>query len=396
MKKYLYFSTICLLTLNLSAQNFTVKAIIPGIQKGCEVKLVSINGRQRELAKGVTDENGFVLSGQTDTPKVVKLRINDKPSYAEGELPKVRRVSFMLAEGTTTVSADNITCVPLDYEFGNTPLKMESNVKVTGGAIQQHYQEWRNYILNAELAAWYAGHVVWKAQFSSGKMNDNPAGMDEMKVAEQASQNVVDKLNSEFIKAHPDYAISLVLQQQALESLFAFTDEELDAILERMKGNEDTVGYQQLCSRIEDLRKYTKGTLYTDLALELPDGKQVKLSDYIQKGKVNFIDFWASWCGPCRMAIPSVKEMQRKIGDKVNILSISVDNSKEAWKKAMDEELMSWTQLLVPKTSTKAMMDAYRVRSIPYLMIVDSDGRILCTTHDADQAHAVIERMITE
>ena len=130
------------------------------------------------------------------------------------------------------------------------------------------------------------------------------------------------------------------------------------------------------------------------MALELPDGTQKQLSDYIQKGKVNFIDFWASWCGPCRMAIPSVKEMHQRLGDRVNILSISLDNSKQAWQQAMQQEQMPWTQLLVPKTSTQAMTDAYQVHAIPYLMIIDGEGRILLTTHSADEAQAAIEGRI--
>ena len=395
MKKHLFLSSVCLFALNLSAQYFTVKATITSIQKGCEVKLVSAEGRQREVATAITDENGFQLTGQIDRPMVVKLRINDKPSYAEGEFPKDRSVSFMLAEGTTTVSADDFSQMPLNYEFGNTPLKKERNVKIEGGTAQQHYQEWRDYIHDAELAAWQTGHVVWKARFGKEyQSKSEPAALSEMEAAEQTAQTMVNAMNNAFIKDHPTYAISLILQRQQLENMFAYTNDELNQMVSLFKDNEDRAGYLALCQQIEELRHFTKGTPYTDLTLELPDGTQKHLSDYIVKGKLNFIDFWASWCGPCRMAIPSVKEMHQKLGDKVNILSLSVDTSKDAWKKAMDEEQMPWTQLLVPKTSTKAMTDAYRVRAIPYLMIIDGEGRVLFSTHDADKAHEMIKKLI--
>ena len=374
-----------------SAQTFTIQATIPGITAGCEVRLLTHDGHHTLLAKGTTADGGFSLSGEVARPTLVSLRINDKPQYAENEYAQDRGGQFMLGEGLTTIRADHFLQVPRIYEFGETPLKMERNLHIEGGLPQRHYQEWRNYIIDAELAAWQTGHVAWKAQFGNSRQSDEePAALSEMKAAGQAAQAMVDAMNSAFVKAHPTYAISLVLQQQQLENMFAFSNEELDQMVTLFSANEDQQGYQALCQQIAQLRRYTRGTPYTDLALELPDGTQKQLSDYIQKGKVNFIDFWASWCGPCRMAIPSVKKMYQKFGDKVNILSISVDNSKEAWKKAMDEEQMPWTQLLVPKTSTKVMSDAYQVRSIPYLMIIDADGRVVCTTHDADKAHAFL------
>lgn len=397
MKKKLFILAAVLMTAAASyAQQFTVKASIPGIPAGCEVKLLARAGRNRELAKGITTDGGFELKGTIDKPTMVGLRINDKPQYGENDMPQDRGTSFILSEGTTTIQADDISLVPRNYERGDTPLKKERHVKIVGGPVQQHYQEWRDYILDAELSAWHAHHVLWKAQFGSGRVNDTPKGLDEMKAAGQATQEVVNVLTQAFVKAHPDYAISLFLQQQQMENMFVFTNEELDEMLTMFKNNEDQKGYADFAEQVEQLRKYTKGTPYTDLQLELPDGRQVQLSQYVKKGTITFVDFWASWCGPCRAAIPSVKKMHEALGDKVNILSLSLDTSKDAWKKAMDEEQMPWTQLLVPKESTKTMSNAYQVKGIPYLMIIDQEGRVMMTTHNADSAHAMIKRLITE
>lgn len=397
MKKKLFILAAALMTAAASyAQQFTVKASIPGIPAGCEVRLLAKAGNNKELAKGLTTDGGFELQGTIDKPTLVGLRINDKPQYGADERPQDRGTSFILAEGITTIQAEDISLVPRNYEFGDTPLKKERNVRIVGGPAQQHYQEWRDYILDAELSAWHADHVLWKAQFGSGRLNDTPKGLDEMKAAGQTTQKVVNVLTQAFVKAHPDYAISLFLQQQQMENMFVFTNEELDEMLTMFKNNEDQQGYAAFAEQVEQLRKYTKGTPYTDLNLELPDGKQVQLSQYVKKGTITFVDFWASWCGPCRAAIPSVKKMHEALGDKVNILSLSLDTSKDAWKKAMDEEQMPWTQLLVPKESTKTMSNAYQVRGIPYLMIIDQEGRVMMTTHNAESAHAMIKRLITE
>lgn len=73
-----------------------------------------------------------------------------------------------------------------------------------------------------------------------------------------------------------------------------------------------------------------------------PERKSINLKEIIVPGKYNFIDFWASWCGPCRAAIPSVKQLQQKLGDKLNIISISVDKKRQDWERAMEVEKMTF------------------------------------------------------
>jgi len=70
--------------------------------------------------------------------------------------------------------------------------------------------------------------------------------------------------------------------------------------------------------------------------------KSINLKEIIVPGKYNFIDFWASWCGSCRAAIPSVKQLQLKLGDKLNIISISVDKKRQDWERAMEVEKMTF------------------------------------------------------
>ncbi len=94
------------------------------------------------------------------------------------------------------------------------------------------------------------------------------------------------------------------------------------------------------------------------------------------KGKILLIDFWASWCGPCRQAVPKVKELYTKYKDAgFDVVSISIDDSKKAWEKAVDEEEMPWQQLLSPnKTET---MKKFLFSGIPTLYLVDREGKII-------------------
>jgi len=105
-----------------------------------------------------------------------------------------------------------------------------------------------------------------------------------------------------------------------------------------------------------------------------PNGKPVDIKSY--KGKYVLIDFWASWCGPCRKAIPEVKTLYTQYKEKgFEVLSISVDTDNSAWRRAMSEEAMPWTQVLSPDKN-KTLAD-FMIIGIPTLYLIDRDGKIV-------------------
>ncbi|MBO9631486.1 MAG: TlpA family protein disulfide reductase [Chitinophagaceae bacterium] len=105
-----------------------------------------------------------------------------------------------------------------------------------------------------------------------------------------------------------------------------------------------------------------------------PNGKNVSLASY--KGKYVLIDFWASWCGPCRQAIPKVKDLYEQYRSKgFEVLGVSIDNDKKAWLKAVEEEEAPWAQVLTPdirKTQTD-----YMFSGIPTMYLIDGEGKIV-------------------
>lgn len=107
-----------------------------------------------------------------------------------------------------------------------------------------------------------------------------------------------------------------------------------------------------------------------------PDGKQ-KLGPQDFKGKILVLDFWASWCGPCRAEIPNLKEAYKNYHDKgVEFFSVSIDKDEAAWRKAMKEEDMPWQQVQAPGAG-KEVMKLYQFSGIPYILILDKDGNIV-------------------
>lgn len=105
------------------------------------------------------------------------------------------------------------------------------------------------------------------------------------------------------------------------------------------------------------------------------DGGELGPEDF--KGKLLLIDFWASWCGPCRGEIPNLKETYEKFKDKgVEFLSVSIDKSEEAWKKALAEEGTPWPQVLAPNAGAE-VMDKYQFSGIPFILLLDQEGKIV-------------------
>ena len=112
--------------------------------------------------------------------------------------------------------------------------------------------------------------------------------------------------------------------------------------------------------------------------IELPtsDGKTIKLSDY--KGKIVLVDFWASWCGPCRQENPNVVKAYNQYKDKgFTILGVSLDQKKEPWLKAIEKDQLTWSHVSDLKYWQNEVAVQYGINSIPASYLLDPNGKII-------------------
>lgn len=379
------------------AQNFTIKGTIPGIKNGTKVSLRCQENGKSIKAECLSKGASFALTGNVNGTLLVQLQINDKPlnEYRQDEYPQDRGGKFLLEAADYTVSAVCFDSIPLNYSLTSEPMLQEKNLRIVGGKAQQQYQEWAYATYKARLEAQLLGRQLRNAQFRSRKEGGpDTLEMNRLQPMVDAADVAKANANAEFIAAHPQYAVSLLLQSAELEKPFAFTLAEYDNMLQTFAGNYDRLRYEAFVKTIADMKAYLKGSHYKDLSLESPDGTAVNLKDIVKPGMYNFIDFWASWCGPCRAAIPSVKQLYNKMNAKLNVVSISVDKRKADWTKAMEQEQMPWRQLLVPEASMKALTAAYYIRYIPSLVVIDPEGNIQLYTSDPHKAHQYLEEHV--
>ncbi len=138
----------------------------------------------------------------------------------------------------------------------------------------------------------------------------------------------------------------------------------------------------------EGLKKRQPGSPFIDLTLNDMEGKPRLLSEWCGKGNYVLVDFWASWCGPCRQEMPNVVESYVKYhGKGYEIVGVSFDSKADAWKSAVKQMGMDWPQLSDLKGWQSVASDAYGIMAIPSNVLLDGEGRIVASNLRGTRLH---------
>lgn len=136
------------------------------------------------------------------------------------------------------------------------------------------------------------------------------------------------------------------------------------------------------------------GVRAPEIRLTDMEGRPFQLSAL--KGKVVLVDFWASWCMPCRLANPSLVRLHKAYAPKgLQLVSISVDEDRQAWAKAVKADKLTWTQLVDEPTRSSAAA-AYGVQYIPNAFLIDKNGLVRAVDAKGNKLEALVERLLGE
>lgn len=362
-----------------SEQGFTIKGSLQGLPDSLKVKLVDIeSGEQnRIIAESDINNGNFMLKGSVPNVRLCELMFykNNNTGYSHATI-KVR----MMVENTPMTVSSDVTydsIVNADYSQ-----KQEMLLKVKGGKASAEFDDYKKELNSIELTAKKVGYKAASKYFET---SDNPDTMKIYRKPEEEANKKLDEATMKFVKSHPDYFISAYIVNKKLETFFEYTADEINDMAATVASCPDTARNNRINKYLTRALKYARMMKLKDFEALNPEKNPSLISTLVKPGQYTLIDFWASWCGPCRAAIPKIKSLYEKYDGKFNVISVSVDEKETAWRKAMDSEKMPWAQLWVDETrATKACTD-YAVLSIPRLVLINDKGLIVIVTHDPNK-----------
>nr|WP_294947318.1 TlpA disulfide reductase family protein [uncultured Mucilaginibacter sp.] len=210
----------------------------------------------------------------------------------------------------------------------------------------------------------------------AGEAAKSEAFIKQFKLEEKAISDKSKAINKQFIKDHPDSYISLtLLQSVAYSSDYAEIAPLYESFTSEIKDSPDGKKFGALLPKIKAV---AIGATAPEFAEADTAGKMVSLSSF--RGKYVLIDFWASWCGPCREENPNVVRAYAKYKDRnFTIVGISSDRpgAKKAWLNAIHHDGLTWTQLSDLQYTNSKVPNLYAVKGIPQNFLIDPNGKII-------------------
>jgi len=354
-------------------QPFTIEGSVAQLQKPAKVYLSIRNARMNKLDSTEVKDGKFSFSGSVEEPTLANLLLKvQDPSAPELTGPvKKDMLTVFLEKGKMNIAAQDSI----------------GKATVTGSKANDDFKHLKDLLKDVDSQL-----MDLKLQYRQLYMAKDEEGMKKLEPKFDEVEANQKTIMGDYLKNNTSSPIALfVLNQYAG---YEINPTEITPIFNKLsKTLRNSPSGKELATRLESARKTAVGQPAMEFSQPDADGKLVSLASY--KGKYVLVDFWASWCGPCRAENPNVVKAYSRFKDKgFDILAVSLDDKKDKWQAAVQADNLPWTHVSDLKGWKNEVAEQYGIQAIPQNLLLDPKGVIIAKNLRGDALEKKLEEVI--
>ncbi|MCX7729421.1 MAG: AhpC/TSA family protein [Bacteroidia bacterium] len=356
----------------ISFYSQSIKYTIKGNIKGTKYSKIYLHHKWNNSFKtdsAIIKNNFFSFKGVTPEVNMYWINFNKDPMFAPN-------AAFFIDQSDVNIQIHEDSLI---------------NAKIKAGKEQEYFSQYRKMM--QEFGSKQQNlYMQYNNAMQKGDANEINRIQNEFNALTQAVKSTLKNM----IKEHPASPVSGYIIFQEFNNNPNISVTELEEIVGYLDKNFLNTKFGKLAQqRLMQIKGTTIGNKIMEFTQNTPDGKPINIRDF--EGKYVLIDFWASWCGPCRMENPYVVAAYNKYKDKgFTILGVSLDQNKNAWLKAIEKDGLTWTHVSDLKGWSNEVAQAFGISSIPQNILIDKNGIILAKNLRGSALEAKLQEIFGE